>query len=153
MTAYARSVYQQAYLYTGDRSMAEDVTQSVFLSAYRHLDALESPRAWLGQATRNASRNMLRGHRRGRTEELPEDLADPNSDPARTFREMDVLRAILALPADLREVIVLVYYEDRSTRDAAAILRTPAGTVRSRLTRARRILRTMLEEGDHAENP
>ncbi len=146
MTTYGRSVYQQAYLYTGDAAMADDVLQNVFLAAYRHLSRIRNPRAWLGQATLNASRNMLRERVRHPMEELPDALPAPDADPSRRYQEQDVIKAILALPADMREVIVLVYYEDRPTHEAATMLDIPDGTVRSRLTRARRLLRKLLEE-------
>ncbi|MDA8343976.1 MAG: sigma factor [Thermaerobacter sp.] len=42
MTTYARSVYQQAYLYTGSAAMADDILQNVFLAAYRHLGAIRN---------------------------------------------------------------------------------------------------------------
>jgi RNA polymerase sigma-70 factor (ECF subfamily) len=146
MESHARSVYQQAYVYTGSAAMAEDVMQNVFIAAYRHLGGIRNPGAWLARATLNASRNMLRERARHPVEELPDGPADLAADPSRLYEERDVVRAILELPAELREVIVLVYYEDRPTREAARMLGVPDGTVRSRLTRARRVLSHLLEE-------
>ena len=146
MTTYARSVYQQAYLYTGSATMADDILQNVFLAAYRHLGAIRNPKAWLARATVNAARNMLRERARHPAEKLPEDLQDPQADPSARYEEQDVIDAILALPAHLREVVVLVYYQGSRSREAAALLGIPQGTVRSRLTRARRLLRHQLEE-------
>ncbi len=146
MRTYARSVYQQAHLYTGNPVMADDVTQNVFLAAYRHLGAIRNPKAWLTRATLNAARNMLRDLARHPAAELPADLPDAGADPAARYEEQDVIEAILALPEDLRQVIVLVYYQGSLGREAGSLLGVPEGTVRSRLARARRLLRQRLEE-------
>ncbi len=146
MRTYARSVYQQAYLYTGNPAMADDVMQDVFLAAYRHLGAIRNPKAWLTRATLNAARNMLRDLARHPAAELSADLPEAGADPAARYEEQDVIEAILALPEDLRKVIVLVYYQGLSAHEAATLLGIPEGTVRSRLFRARAMLRQLLEE-------
>ncbi len=60
----------------------------------------------------------------------------------------DLFRAIMALDAKYRAVIVLYYYEGWSVREIADILRVPPGTVGTRLARARDILKTILTEAD-----
>lgn len=65
---------------------------------------------------------------------------------------MDVWRALQSLPADMREVVVLRYFEDLSSREIAAILRIPDGTVRFRLSRAKQQLRPLLDDGEPAFN-
>ena len=146
MQTYARSVYQQAYLYTGDAATADDITQNVFLQAYRHLGAIRDPKAWLNKVTLNAARNMQRARTRHAAEELPDDLAGSGPDPATRYEERAVIEAILGLPAALRQVIALVYYQGLSAHEAATMLGIPEGTVRSRLFRARAMLRQLLEE-------
>ena len=58
-----------------------------------------------------------------------------------------LLEAIMQLPLEFREVVLLYYYEEMETAEVAASLGLSTGTVRSRLFRARTRLRTMLEKG------
>lgn len=150
MIAYSDAVFQRACLYTGETVAAEDVVQTVFLSALRYERFIKNPKAWLAKATRNAARNYLRERSRHKTLELPESLPDDRGDPQSRFEEADIVRAIFDLPDELREVIVLKYYDGYRRREIARMLAIPEGTVASRLARARTGLRYLLERGAQA---
>ena len=138
-----------------DRASAEDVLQDVWLRVVRSLVRLRDPgklSAWLYGIARAAIADRLRGqYRRPPADEVGE---IPDSDGG--LHDVDVadsLRAGLARlhPAD-REVVVLYYLEERALDEVAEISNIPPGTVKSRLHRARRVIRETLEnESDDHE--
>jgi len=75
-----------------------------------------------------------------------EHATEPAPNIADQTASMDVWRALLALPQNLRDVIVLRYFEDLSSREIASVLRIPAGTVRFRLMIAKRRLHPLLSD-------
>ena len=145
--AYSDTVLQRACLYLGDRTAAEDIVQAVFLSALQHERSIRNPRAWLAEATRNACISHLRDRSRHPTSEIPENLPDGQADPQLQFEQSDIVSAIFSLPDELREVIVLSYFEGYKRREIAKLLAIAEGTVASRLTRARSGLRYLLGKG------
>jgi RNA polymerase sigma-70 factor (ECF subfamily) len=148
--------FRAAYLIVRDSSEAEDVTQEAFIRAYKALERFdpEQPfRPWLLRIVTNLSFNSTRGSKRrhAMTERVaaqaprngasgPE-LAAEAADEARLVWE-----AVGALPKDDQELIYLRYFLDQSEQEMAAAIRRPAGTVKSRLHRALRRLRAVIEE-------
>ena len=92
--------------------------------------------------TVNCARQQCR--HRGRVLYLSElePLAGGREDP----RPHELWDAVLSLPPEQRTAVVLFYYEDLSLREIARTLRVPEGTVKSRLSRGRERLRTLLSE-------
>jgi len=114
------TAYRTACLILGHPASAEQAVQKVFVRAWRFRDALpvgESRRPWLYRALVGA----CKGERDA-----------GGGPPART--------AVDALPVDLRVVAVLHYWTGLSDREIATAIRARPGTVRSRLTEARRLL-------------
>lgn len=148
MTDHGRELKRLCYLYLRDRALAEDAAQETFLKAYKALPGFRgqsSEKTWLTRIAVNTCRDMLRTFwfrrvdRKVDFDTLPEQAAeDPDGDDT-------VLQAILALPRKYREVIVLRYYQEMDIADIAAALGAPAGTVKSRLSRARNTLSKTLE--------
>jgi RNA polymerase sigma-70 factor (ECF subfamily) len=146
-----RGLRALAYRLTGDRDLMDDVLQEAYLRAFRALSSLRGPEAvgsWLYRIVYNASMDQLR--RRQRAPQVPlEDAPDP-SDPAPDPADLaagrrDLAAALEALPADMRAAVLLVDAEGLSYEEAGAIIGVPKGTVASRLSRAREILRRSLE--------
>lgn len=159
------AVYRFALrLAQGRQDEAEDLVQDTFLQAYRAWDTFTrgtNARAWLFTICRN---RFLRGEeRRGRRPERTESELDAaveslamaavfgevrNADPERAFFDSfvddEVLRAVDALPAAFREVVVLSDVEGMSYPEMAEVLGVPVGTVKSRLFRGRRLLQQSL---------
>jgi RNA polymerase sigma-70 factor (ECF subfamily) len=138
----------------GDAALAEDVAQEVFLRVHRQLGTLRDPARfvpWLLAIARNASYDAGRARRRRPLElvgdrEIPTTAHSP--DPHLTFEVHDALRR---LDPDLHEAIVLVCLAGFTYDEAAEVLGTPAGTIKSRVFRARKRLMVLLEMGaDHA---
>jgi len=156
---YARAVYNLGFRLTGNWSAAEEVVSLTFLEAWRLRGRIdpggESLRPWLLGIAVNVSRNLARAARRHQAalSRLPppppvpdfaEELAGRLDDQAR-LRE--AAKALGALRDGEREVIVLCVWSELDYATAARALGVPAGTVRSRLSRARRKLSKLAPAG------
>jgi RNA polymerase sigma-70 factor (ECF subfamily) len=149
------AVYRTSLAILGDQADAADATQETFVSAWSHRDALRDPEAcdaWLGRINLNACRQQLR--RRGRTRVREIQLLDGEDErePVSTERALDdqtadadvVDRAFSRLSIDDRALLVLHHLQERPVAEIAAVLEAPAGTVKSRLHRARAALESAL---------
>jgi len=156
--AHSGMVYWTAYGVSHSHETALDVTQTVFLQAFRNWDtlsAMDAPQAksWVWRTARNAGVDQLRRRRREvLTESPPEPLpeGDGSSPEAQVIdreRAEAVHRAVEALPRHYREAVELHYYARLSQREAAEALGISDGTYRSRLARARSILEKKLKKG------
>ena len=146
---YAPAVYRLAYARTGSRADAEDVMQEVFLRMVKTRPVFDSEahaKAWLLRVASNCASDLFRLPWRRREEPLEEDLTAPESP-----REGSVTEAVLALPARYRIPVHLYYYEGYSVAEIAKIIGKSEGTVKSRLSRARDLLRKLLKEEEELE--
>lgn len=146
-------VYRFALHVSGSRSVADDVTQDVFMTiihdARRYRPGRSGVTPWLLGIARNHVRRAL--HRRP-TESLPDDDsseapsidADPLAGLSQRRHVAALRRAVLELPVRYREAVVLCDLQELSYADAAAALRCAIGTVRSRLHRGRALLTARL---------
>ena len=141
---HAPAVYRLAYARTGSRADAEDVMQEVFLRLVKagpDFDSEEHAKAWLLRVASNCANDLFRPPWRRREEPLDENLSAPERP-----EEGSVTQAVLSLPARYRIPIHLYYYEGYSVAEIARILGRSEGTVKSRLFRARDLLRNQLRE-------
>ncbi|MEV4410337.1 sigma-70 family RNA polymerase sigma factor [Catellatospora sp. NPDC049609] len=133
-----------------DAERADDVAQEVWLAVVRGLPRLREPdrfTPWLFTIARRSVADRLRGEYADRSEQLVSD-GTTVADPVEAMVDRAVLvGALAALPVPEREVLVLFHLEDLSLADCAQICGVPVGTVKSRLNRARRMLREHLERG------
>jgi RNA polymerase sigma-70 factor, ECF subfamily len=148
------ALYGFALSLTRERLAAEDLVQETYvraLAAHRKAGPDENLRAWLFTILHNVWRNERRRKPPSALEDLPglaERLVAPGGNPEDALDRKEkgdrLRRAIARLPESFREVIVLRSVEGFSYRDLAQILGCPAGTVMSRLARARTLLRREL---------
>ena len=141
---HAPAVYRLAYARTGSRADAEDGMQEVFLRLVKagpDFDSEEHAKAWLLRVASNCANDLFRLPWRRREEPLDENLSAPERP-----EEGSVTQAVLSLPARYRIPIHLYYYEGYSVAEIANILGRSEGTVKSRLFRARDLLRNQLRE-------
>ena len=144
-----RRVFQIAYGILGNAADAEEVAQEAFLHAFRKAGSLREAgkfRAWVSRIAFRLALNRLRGHLR----RLVRDDAWYTAgtpivmDGERTAEHRVLLQRmreeIARLPARLRSVLQLSIVEDMEAADVGAVLGIPAGTVRSRLHTARKLL-------------
>jgi len=125
----------------------EDAIQECILKAIVKREKLKDDRAmqaWVIRILINECYAILRKNRRMiPLDKLPEREAENGGDP-------EVFRMLFSLPDKLRLPMVLYYVEGYSTEEIAKMLSVPAGTVRSRLTRGREKLKTMMESEEAA---
>ncbi|GAA3690186.1 sigma-70 family RNA polymerase sigma factor [Nonomuraea antimicrobica] len=132
-----------------DAERADDVSQEVWLAVVRGLPRLREPARfapWLFTIARRSVTDRLRTEY-AREEDALDQGAPAADDPVEAAMDRAELAAALSrLPVRERELIVLYYLEDLPVEDCAQICGIPVGTVKSRLNRARRLLRQHLEE-------
>ena len=146
---YAPAVYRLAYARTGSRADAEDVMQEVFLRVVKTRPVFDSgahAKAWLQPVDTNCANDLFRLPWRRREEPLTEDMTAPEAQEPGS-----VTQAVLSLPARYRIPVPLYYYEGYSVAEVAGLLGKSQGTVKSRLFRARELLRDKLKEEDEVE--
>ena len=136
---------QRALSILGDQALAEDAVHDAFIRIARHIGRLKSmpseERRYLCLTiVKNIALNMLRDRRE--TEPLPETLQTVSRD---TVLGMDITTAINSLEEGHRSVVLLRLRYGFSTIETAKLLGIKQGTVRSRLSRAREILRDALK--------
>ena len=160
-------VYRFALQMSGDESVADDVTQEVFLALMGESFRFDSSRGMLASYLYGVVRNQVRRHlERGRFQvPLDEDCGDEalSLDPIvapgdplgdLTLREgLSALRqAILTIPLHYREVVALCDLEEMSYEEAAGSIGCAPGTIRSRLHRAHALLVQKLREANETSS-
>lgn len=128
----------------GDRSLAEDWLQEAFVQAWRKLGQLREPGAFGGWLKRLAVNTGLSEQRRGRlrTVDVEADASAP--EPPWPAADLDLERAIAALPERARQVVVLFHLSDLGHAEIAELMGIEPGTSKAQLHRARRMLKEAL---------
>lgn len=142
---YGTMVYRLAYARTGSREDAEDITQETFLRLVRAAPDFreeEHCKAWLLRVAANCAGDLHRSPWRRRV--VPLEEAGEMSAPE--LESGDMGEVLSALPEDYRVVVYLYYYEEMSTEEIARVLGKREGSIRTRLSRARKRLRQILSE-------
>ncbi|MGC4838190.1 RNA polymerase sigma factor [Micromonospora vinacea] len=163
---YARSVYNHAFRLTADWATAEDVMAATYLQTWRSRERVTaeggSLRPWLLGIATNEARNHIRSNRRYRRMAaalLASDVTVPDHADEVAGRLDDSRRIAAAIDAlarlrrPEREVLTLCLWEGLDYESAAEALGVPVGTVRSRLSRARARLRTLVDAPPRAARP
>ena len=154
MRRHEDRIFGLAFRMTGDRSDALEATQDTFVSAFRQAASFRGESSfgtWLYRIGINACRDLLRKRQR-----LPEPMADPSdkAGPAPATRiedavvdRVDLARALAELPEEYRQAVALHDLAGVPYEEIATITDVPIGTVKSRISRGRRLLATTLEHG------
>ena len=154
MREHGNAVLRTAYAYVNDRDAAEDLFQEVFIKAYYNMDKFRgdcSIKSWLIRITINVCKDYLKSAYQQKVVPMMEFEEDAivsdndfeeveNADRDRTIRQ-----AVESLPEAYREVVMSVYFNEMSVAETAAALDIAEGTVKSRLSRARDVLKNKLE--------
>ena len=150
-----------AYRFLGDREMAEDIVQETFLRVYKNAERYRSDKAglrtWMYRIAANLCKNELRN--RGRRwkilvkpvignqddsdpiEDIPDAVPGPDSQLEKKELQETLAAAITRLPEKLRAVIILRDIDGMTYEEISQITEKPVGTVKSRLNRARLMLK------------
>ncbi|HVQ96081.1 MAG TPA: SigE family RNA polymerase sigma factor [Mycobacteriales bacterium] len=156
VTARSPALLGTAYLLTGDRGLAEDLLQATLLQVYRHWSRIVvggDPESYVRRALANQRISWWR--RRRVSESVTGALPDqPVPDAAAGLAERDEMwRALQHLPARVRAVLVLRYWEDLTEAETARVLGCSVGTVKSQSSRGIRRLREVLAGPDPEPEP
>lgn len=140
-TRHKDDVYRLALSYTRSAQEAEDVCQTAFLKLMEQSDVTPGKeKAWLMQTTANECRNLLRSSWWKKTIQLDETIPAPDG------MYDHVYHSVMSLQPKYRVVLYLHYYEQYSTREIAQLLHISQSAVTTRLDRARKQLKPLLEE-------
>jgi RNA polymerase sigma factor (sigma-70 family) len=158
---YANAIYNYCFRRCGNWALAEDLTAAVFLEAWRKRSRVTFDRddgvlPWLYVVANNVYRNDARAHRRlarfvGELVAGERTGRDASEQLIQEEEMRSVLAAVSRLPRREQDVLALCVFADLSYEQAAAALRIPIGTVRSRLARARNRLGELSLEKGHGD--
>jgi len=158
---HARRVYGLCYRFTGNRTVAEDLSQEVFLRVYRTLTSYQPAQGAFPTWLTSVSRNLLIDHyRRMRRDRLTDSIEDAmpqieaKHSPARTPEALaqgaelsaQVQQGLARLSPELREAVILRDLQGLEYSEIRMVLQVPEGTVKSRINRGRIELARILEE-------
>lgn len=143
-----------AYLYVKEWQAAEDIVQEVFLTFYQKFEQFEeraSLKTYLARMTINRCKDHLKSWRH-RTHMLTNSF----KSPSRKYRnrvvendeKLELAEAVLLLPLKYREVIIHYYFEELSVLEISQLLTISDNTVKTRLRKARALLKEQLKHGE-----
>ena len=152
MDAHGNEVLRVVYGYVKDRYAAEDISQDVFVKVYDHLDSFRqesSYRTWILRIAVNSAKDYLRSAAR---RVVPvDDLSHVEGDDSperlmlRRQEDDELWNAVMNLPEMYREAVWLFYGRGMSIEEIADVTQVTAGSVKTRLHRARELLRRTWE--------
>lgn len=159
---YADMVFRIAVLYLKEPASAEDISQDVFIKLMKELARNsfhegEHIKHWLIVTTKNACLDALRYRKRHACESIEAEAETGINAEVTVWqrgqgpddqRFQEVHEALMKLPADLRLVLYLFYFEGYSSAEIAEMLHKNHATIRGRLRTARRRMRILLEENE-----
>ena len=153
--SHQEAAFRAAYLILHDAQAAEDAAQEGFVRAYRMLHQFREGdpfRPWLLRIVTNLALNETRRRKRGLAllerfgRQAPRSAPGPESLAAASEQSREVWQAINRLPLDDRLILYLRYFLELSEADMAQVIDKAPGTVKSRLHRAGRRLRDIIEK-------
>ena len=142
---YSNMVYRLAYFYTNSKYDADDIYQEVFLKYLQNKKQFENEehkKAWLIKVTINSCKKLWLSSWKKKTVPLDEEIRIEDKEV------IDLYNDIKKLPRKYRLVIHLFYYEQYSIREISQVLHQKESTIRTWLTRARKLLRDKIKEED-----
>ncbi|MBR5178689.1 MAG: sigma-70 family RNA polymerase sigma factor [Lachnospiraceae bacterium] len=154
MRKHGNEVLRTAYSYVKDKFTAEDIFQEVFIKVYKNLESFRDEsdiKTWIIRITINTAKDYLKSAYSRKVVpmmEFKEDqLVSDNDFEEIENRDRDeqVRKTVMSLPEQYREVLLCVYYHEMSVADTAKSLGIAEGTVKSRLSRARDMMKNKLE--------
>nr|WP_255726783.1 sigma-70 family RNA polymerase sigma factor [Sporosarcina sp. ACRSM] len=155
MERYGQDILRLVYSYVNNSQIAEDLTQDIFVKCYKSLHTYSGKsklRTWLWRIAINHCKDYLKSWYNRNvlvTEEEPANYRTTKQMVEDTViqKEEDdqLIAAIMTLPIKYREVIYLFYYEELLIKEIAVLTEVSANTVKTRLRRAKELLKERLE--------
>lgn len=153
---YQRALFAYLLQLTPDYGLAEELLQDTLVAVWKSAYSFEersSVLTWLIGIARRQAHNTLRQRKLPTADisefgDLPATDLEPEAFVLASVARDELVQAFRRLAPVHREVLVLIFVQELSYQAAAAVLEVPVGTVKSRLSNARRALRVLLDEED-----
>ncbi|MCJ1908552.1 sigma-70 family RNA polymerase sigma factor [Planococcus ruber] len=155
MKEYGKEILQLVYSYVKNRAAAEDLTQEIFIKCYKSLHTYKQKstfRTWLWRIAINHSKDYLKSwHYKNIVLAIEEPFLHEDSNIAleksiiQKDEDEELAAVVMKLPVIYREVIYLYYFQELSIREIAATLMKNESTIKTRLKRAKELLKESLE--------
>jgi len=151
MQEYTDYLLRLAYLYVKDWSATEDIVQDVFLKFYQNFEQFEersSLKTYLAKMTINKSKDYLKSWRYRKqilTNSFSSQTKRERNQIIEHDEKLELADAVLQLPIKYREVVIYYYFEELSVLEVAQILWISDNTVKTRLRKARVLLKNQLK--------
>lgn len=156
MARYGTAVLHLAYSYVRNRQTAEDLAQEIFFKCYQKYDTFQGNsqiQTWLFRVASNHCKDYIKSWHYKKvsvSNYLSSFLAGHNDNPEtvmiKNTENQELTGALFRLPLKYREVIFLFYFQECSLKEIAEICNLNLNTVKSRLSRAKSLLKEILEE-------
>ena len=149
ITRWEKPLLRLCYAYLCDTTLAEDAVQETFFKAWKNYgkfrgDAEE--KTWLTRIAINTCKDQMKSAWARHTDRSVSPDALPEGSASFDERDDTVTRAVLSLPGDLKEAVLLHWYQGMSLDEIRKVLRLPRSTINYRLKKAKAILKKELEE-------
>lgn len=152
MQVHGQEVLQLVYTYVRNETIAEDLTQEIFVKCYKALPTFKGQstiKTWLWRIAINHSKDYLKSWYSQRVK-VSEDVSDAMRESVeqtviQQMSDEQLADAVMRLPLKYREVIYLFYYEELTIKEMASILEIKENTIKTRLRKGKSLLKEMLE--------
>lgn len=154
MQVYGQDILQLVFSYVKNKTVAEDLTQEIFVKCYQALPSYKKQakvRTWLWRIASNHCKDYLKSWYfrsvQAAGDEQGEFAASENIEESMIQRDEDqeLATAVMELPVKYREVIYLYYFQELAIKDISDITGLSQGTIKTRMRRAKSILKKRLE--------
>lgn len=139
---YKDKVSIVSFVVIGSKAEAEEITQDAFLRAYTNIGTLKNEipfGLWVSKIAKNLAIDRLR-----RKRHIPDPPSFWSCGDNLTEIVLDVRKEIMELPLNLRLPLTMLYYESHTIEEIAKIMKIPVGTVKSRIFKAKEIIKRRL---------
>ncbi|PDX93947.1 RNA polymerase factor sigma C [Bacillus thuringiensis] len=156
MNKYGQEVLQIVYSYVNNKEIAEDLTQDIFVKCYKSLHTYKGNsnlKTWLWRIAINHCKDYLKSWYNKKVIVTEDDFTymeiqkeSVEQTVIQNAEDRELASAVMSLPIKYREVIYLFYYEELSIKEAATVIEVKENTIKTRLKKAKELLKKGLEE-------
>ncbi len=152
MDQYGNMIIRLAYTYVKQKEAAEDISQEVFISCYKHLDSFEEKatyKTWLYKITVNKCKDYLKSWSKRNLFSMELNKLvyfHSTNQEEEENSDREIFDEVMKLPIKQREVIILHYYEEFSIQEISELLKLNCNTIKTRLHRGRNKLKQIVSE-------
>ena len=149
ITRWEKPLLRLCFAYLGDTALAEDAVQETFFKAWKSYDRFRKEageKTWLTRIAINTCKDLMKSAWARNTDRSVTPDTLPEGSTAFDEQDDTVTRAVMALPAGLKEVTLLHWYQGMTLNEMAGVLRLPRSTINFRLKKAKAILKEELED-------